>query len=109
VVRELWYRVEQRGSRTRSVTLVTTLLDAERYPLAALAALYGQRWQVETNLRHLKQTMKMEVLHCETPEGVLKELTVYALVYNLVRAVLCAAAERQQVPVERLSFADALG
>jgi hypothetical protein len=109
VVRELWYRVERRGSRTKTVTLVTTLLDAERYPVPALAALYGQRWTIETNLRHLKQTMKLEVLHCETPDGVLKELTVYALVYNLVRAVMCAAAERQQVPVERLSFADALG
>lgn len=109
VVRELWYRVERRGSRTKAVTLVTTLLDAERYPAADLAELYGQRWAIETNLRHLKQTMKMDVLHCETHAGVLKELTVFALVYNLVRAVRCAAAQRQQVPVERLSFADALG
>jgi IS4 transposase len=109
VLRELWYRVERRGSRTKAVTLVTTLLDAEQYPAAELAELYGQRWAIETNLRHLKQTMKMEVLHCETREGVLKELTVYALVYNLVRTVVCAAAQRQQVPVERISFADALG
>jgi hypothetical protein len=68
---------------------------------------YG--WFIETNLRHLKQTMKMDVLHCETVNGVLKELTVFALVYNLVRAVMCRAAERQQVPVDRISFADALG
>ena len=72
-------------------------------------ALYGQRWQIETNLRHLKQTMKMDVLHCETEEGVLKELTTFALVYNLVRAVMLAAAARQAVPVDRISFADALG
>ena len=39
----------------------------------------------------------------------LKELTLFALVYNLVRAVLHAAAARQQVPVERIRFADALG
>jgi hypothetical protein len=109
VLRELWYRVERRGSRTKAVTLVTTLVDAACYPAADLAELYGQRWAIETNLRHLKQTMKMDVLHCETPAGVLKELTVYALVYNLVRAVMCAAAQRQQVPVDRLSFADALG
>ena len=88
---------------------MTTLLDAERYPATDLAELYGQRWTIETNLRHLKQTMKLDVLHCETREGVLKELTVYALVYNLVRAVICAAAQRQQVPVDRISFADALG
>ena len=53
--------------------------------------------------------MKMEVLHCQTVTGVLKELTVFGLVYNLVRAVMWAAAERQQVAVERISFADALG
>jgi len=53
--------------------------------------------------------MKMDILHCETVAGVLKELTVFALVYNLVRAVRCAAAQRQGVTLERISFADALG
>lgn len=109
VVRELRYQVTRRGSRTKEVTLVTTLLNAALYPAVDLATLYGERWQIETNLRHLKQTMKMDVLHCESVDGVLKELTVFALVYNLVRAVMCAAAERQEVPVERISFADALG
>ena len=85
------------------------MLDVERYAADELATLYGQRWQIETNLRHLKQTMKMDVLHCETVDGVLKELTVFALVYNLVRAVMCVAAQRQGVAVERISFADALG
>lgn len=108
-LRELRYQVHQRGSRTQEVTLVTTLLDVELYAADELATLYGQRWQIETNLRHLKQTMKMDVLHCETVNGVLKELTVFALVYNLVRAVMCRAAECQQVPVDRISFADALG
>ena len=53
--------------------------------------------------------MKMDVLRCETVPGVLKELTVFALVYNLVRAVMCTASQRQEVPVQRISFADALG
>ena len=108
-VRELRYQVPCAHSRTRAVTLATTLLDAKKYPAQALAELYGQRWQIETNLRHLKQTMKMDVLRCETVNGVLKELTVFALVYNLVRAVICVASQRQEVPVQRISFADALG
>jgi hypothetical protein len=107
LVRELRYRVP-RVRRTREVTLATTLLDAA-YPAQELASLYGQRWKIETNLRHLKQTMKMDVLRCETVQGVLKELTVFALVYNLVRAVMVEASHRQQVAVERISFADALG
>jgi hypothetical protein len=108
-LRELRYQVEQRGCRTRQVTLVTTLLDPRQYPAEALADLYGQRWQIETNLRHLKQTMRMDILHSKTVAGVLKELTVFALVYNLVRTVMHAAAVRQEVSVDRISFADALG
>ncbi len=107
-VRELRYEVGRPGFRTRTVTLVTTLLDAEVYPLEALAKLYGARWGVELNLRHLKTTMKMDILKCKTVEGVLKELTVYAIVYNLVRLVMTEAARRQGVEVERISFVDAL-
>jgi len=79
VVRELRYQVVQPGFRTRSVTLVTTLLDAEAYPLETLAELYGVRWEVELNLRHLKTTMKMDVLKCKTVEGVLKELERFSV------------------------------
>jgi hypothetical protein len=44
---------------------------------------------VETALAQLKTTMQMEVLHCKTVPGVLKELTVFTIVYNLVRLVMC--------------------
>ena len=63
---------------------------------------------MELNLRHLKTTMGMDVLKCKTVEGVLKELTVYAIVYNLVRVVMVEAARRQGVGPERISFVDAL-
>ncbi len=70
--------------------------------------MYGIRWDVELNLRHLKTTMKMDVLKCKTADGVLKELAVYGLVYNLVRAVMVEASRRQGEPVRRMSFVDAL-
>jgi hypothetical protein len=108
VVRELRYRIEVPGFRTREVTLVTTLIDAELYPADALAELYGTRWRVEEHLKALKQTMKMDVLKCLTVEGVLKELTMYALAYNLVRVTMCTAAGRQGVVADRVSFIDAL-
>lgn len=108
LVRELRYRTRVRGFRTREITLVTTLLDAERYPLAELAALYRRRWEIETNFAHLKTTMKMDVLRCQSVPGVLKELTMFALVYNLVRLVMVEAARAIEMPVERLSFVDAL-
>jgi hypothetical protein len=52
--------------------------------------------------------MQMDVLHCTTGSGVLKELTVFAIVYNLVRMVMWHSAMRQHVNVERISFLDAL-
>lgn len=108
IVRELRYTIRERGCRTRVITIATTLLDSIQYPAADVAELYGQRWQIETNFRHLKQTLKMDVLRCKSVEGVQKELTMYALVYNLVRLVMLEAAHRQQVPIERISFIDAV-
>ncbi len=87
---------------------MTTLLNGKVYTAARLARLYGARWSVETDLKHLKQTMKMDVLKCKHVEGVLKELTVYAMVYNMVRLVMTEAARRQEVAVDRISFVDAL-
>jgi hypothetical protein len=107
-VRELRYRVETPGFRTRSVVLATTLLDAEAYPAAALAGLYLCRWRIEGDLRHLKITMKMDVLRCETVEGVLKELAVFALAYNLVRSVMVESAAAHGVEAERISLVDAV-
>ena len=108
VLREVRYHIGRPGFRTRQITLVTTLLDAAIYRVADLAALYRQRWQVETSLAHLKTTMRMDVLHCKTVSGVLKELTVFAIVYNLVRMVMCQSATLQHIGVARISFLDAL-
>jgi hypothetical protein len=108
VLREVHDHSGRPGFRTRQITLVTTLLDAEVYPVADLAELYRRRWQVETALAHLKTTMQMDVLHCKTVPGVLKELTVFAIVYNLVRLVMWQSATLQYTAVERISFLDAL-
>ncbi len=108
VVRELRYRITAAGFRTQEVTLVTTLLDAEAYPAEALAELYMTRWRVEENLKSLKHTMKMDVLMCKTVDGVLKELAMYAIAYNLVRLTMGKAAVRQGVEPDRVSFIDAL-
>jgi hypothetical protein len=108
IVRELRYRLEAKGQRTRQVTIVTTLLDPLLYPADQLAELYGLRWQVETHFGQMKTTMRMLRLKCQTAEGVKKELLTYFIAYNLIRQVICQAAQRQQVEVERISFIDAM-
>jgi len=107
VVRELRYKIHIPGRRTRQVALVTTLLDPKRYPAKALAKLYGLRWQAETDLRHLKTTLGLDVLHSQTVPGVVKEMLAFVIIYNLVRRLMFQAAQRQRVQPSRISFIDA--
>jgi hypothetical protein len=108
VVRELRRTVCRPGLGQVTLTMVTTLLDPVKYPASELVALRLRRWEVETDLAHLKTTMGLDVLRCKTEVGVRKELAVFCLVYNLVRAVMLEAAGRQEVPVRKISFADTL-
>jgi len=108
MLRELRYVLPSDGRRTLMVTLVTTLLDPELYPKEKVAALYGVRWTVETHFAELKTTLKMRKLKSTTPDGVLKELIAYCLVYNLVHAVMRKAAARQGVMPDRISFIDTI-
>lgn len=59
-------------------------------------------------MRSLKVTLGMDVLRCKTADGVRKEVRVFGVAYNLVRGVMRDAADRQQVPVDRVSFVDAV-
>ena len=103
-VREIRYRVEAHGFRTRSVTLATTLTDPSLYPVEELAALYARRWDVELDFRHIKTTLGMEVVRGRTPAMVRKEIWAYLLAYNLVRSwIWQAAGESGALPL-RISF-----
>ncbi len=108
VLREVRYHISTPGFRTRQITPVTTQLEAEVDRVDDLAELYRRRWPVETSLAQLKTTMQMDVRHGKTVPGVLKALTVFAIVYNLVRMVMRHSATLQHTAVERISFPDAL-
>jgi hypothetical protein len=108
LVREIRRTVQRHGFRPITVTIVTTLLDPQRYPADELIELRLTRWMVETNLRHLKITLGMDVLKCKTLQGIRKERLIFLLVYNLIRLAMLRAAWRQGIHVNRLSFADAL-
>lgn len=106
LVRELRFVLPRKGQRTLCVTIATTLLDPRLYPKQKIAELYGVRWQVETHFAELKTTLKMRKVKSRTAQGVLKEVAVYALVYNLVHLVMLRAAQRQRVAPDRISFLD---
>ena len=107
-IRELRVKVEQPGFRIDELVLVATMLDPLVYTKDELARLYLERWNIELDLRSIKSLMRMDVLRCETPEMVVKEIWVHALAYNLIRGVMAAAAEAHGKAPREVSFAGAM-
>jgi hypothetical protein len=103
-VRVLRFSLRRAGYRTRSVTLVTTLVDAERYSAQELAELYARRWQIELWFRDIKTSMRMEVLRTVSPAMIHKELEMFFIAYNLIRCLIVQASQQYQVDIYRLSF-----
>jgi hypothetical protein len=103
-VRVLRFKLPVRGFRPDSVTLVTTLLDPKAYPAKDVALLYARRWNIELWFRHIKTTMGMESLRCQSPEMVGKELEMFLIAYNLIRTLMVQSSAIHDVPVERISF-----
>jgi Transposase DDE domain len=103
-IRELRFRVEQPGFRVNEVVLVTTMLDAVEYAKEELADLFLQRWNIELDLRSIKDVLQMDVLRCKSPEMVEKEIWMHMLAYNLIRGVMARAAEAHNKRPRLLSF-----
>ena len=103
-LREIRVRIKDPGKRTRTIVVVTTLLDATKYPASALANLFRQRWNAELDIRSIKTTMAMEMLRTKTPEMVRKEIGMHLLAYNLIRGVMAEAARGREVQPRELSF-----
>jgi hypothetical protein len=103
-LREVRVRIVRRGYQTKTLIVVTTLTDPEPFSREDIGELFRQRWHAELDLRSLKAVMQMDVLRCESPDMVRKEMGMHLLAYNLLRSVMCAAAEEHDVPVRELSF-----
>ena len=98
-------KLSRNGFRDKFIIIVTTLLDAKQYPASQLTRLYGWRWHAaEVNLRHLKTTLKMEMLTAKTPEMVRKEIWSHMLAYNLLRSVMEQASPLLGYERNRLSL-----
>ncbi|MER6409501.1 IS4 family transposase [Streptomyces viridosporus] len=97
-------------TRTSSMRLLTTLLDARRYPAADLARLYHQRWEAETAFFALKATLRgpSQVLRSHHPVGVNQEIYAYLITYQALRITAGQAADTAGLDPDRLSFTVAL-
>ena len=103
-LRELRYTVVERGRRTKTITVVTTLTDAAVYSHADIAALYGFRWNSELDIRAIKSSLNLAHVRCKSPEMVRRELRTTLLAYNLIRTTAANAAALYQRQPRQISF-----
>jgi len=108
VLRQIKVTVNNPGFRTKEFYIITTLLDSEQYPAKELADIYFKRWDVELFFRDIKTTMGMDILRCQTPEMVRKEIQMNFIAYNCVRRLMYEAAEEAGLEVRIVSFKGSL-
>jgi hypothetical protein len=101
-------RLIVRECRVKGKQIVTTMLSKTQATRTELKLLYRERWQVEVDLRVIKDILGMSVLSCKTPAMVRKEIWVYLLAYNLIRMVMAKAAAATGRCPRTLSFKHAL-
>jgi hypothetical protein len=106
-MREVRLIVRRKGYRTRTVLVVTTLLDHAEYSPRELTDLFARRWHCELDIRSIKDALGMHHLRCNTPEMVRKELWVHLLAYNLIRVRMAQAAAVSGCLPRELSFTEA--
>jgi Insertion element 4 transposase N-terminal/Transposase DDE domain len=118
LVRVLEYRLDDPGLAAQAsggrrpasagmvYRLITSILDPEAAPAVELAALYHQRWEIETTLDELKvhQRGPGAVLRSKTPNGVCQEVWAHLLVHYALRALMHDTAVAHDLDPDRLSF-----
>jgi Transposase DDE domain len=97
-----------RGFRSRTIVVVTTLLDPLETPADEIRALYRDRWTAELNFRSLKEALDMDVLRGKSVDVVTKEIVMHLVAYNLIRLLMWKAARKHGCHLHRLSFTGTL-
>jgi hypothetical protein len=100
--------VDARAANNRAdrFHVISTILDP-KVGGPEIAGLYERRWQGEVDIRSLKSAMRMDILRCQTPGMVEKELWAHLLAYNLLRTVMAVAAAEHGLEPREVSFTGA--
>jgi hypothetical protein len=107
-VRVLEYRLDDPAlaEEDQRYRLLSTILDHEAAPATELAALYPQRWELESALDELKthQRGPRVVLRSKSPDGVYQEAYAHLCTHYAIRRVMHDAALQADLVPHRLSF-----
>lgn len=104
VLRELRNNVVEPGCRTKTIDVITTLVDAEQYTKEDISELYGFRWNSELDIRCIKSNLNLGHVRCKSPEMVGRELWTTFLAYNLIRTTAAGAALLHHKQPRQISF-----
>ena len=106
VVRVIEYRLKDVADAEPMYRLTTTILDHEKAPAKELAALYHERWEIETTLDELKTHLRgaQIVLRSKTPELVRQEFFGLLMAHFAIRGLMHEAALKVDEDPDRLSF-----
>ncbi|MFF1814115.1 IS4 family transposase [Streptomyces sp. NPDC058251] len=111
-VRVLSYQLKDTGGGAAAddYRLVTSLLDARRHPARQLAALYHERWEIESVFAEIKTQQRgaRVVLSSKTPDGVLQQIWAHLLVHHALRELMLRTAATRQLDPDRASFTETL-
>jgi Insertion element 4 transposase N-terminal/Transposase DDE domain len=110
VVRVIDYRLKEVPGAEPVYRLITTILDPAPAPAKELAALYHERWEIETALDELKTHLRgaQIVLRSKTPELVRQEFYGLLMAHFAVRGLMHEAALKADEDPDRLSFLHAV-
>jgi hypothetical protein len=110
VVRVIDYELDGVADAEPLYRLVTTILDHEKAPAQALAALYHERWEIETALDELKTHLRGSqiVLRSKTPDLVRQEFYGFLMAHFAIRGLMHEAARKANEDPDRLSFLHAV-
>lgn len=97
-----------REVKNKKMVIVTTFLEPKTVTKKEIIALYSKRWNVEIDLKFIKEILHMDILRCQTPQMVRKEIGVHLLAYNLIRTVMAQAACLYNISPREISFKGAI-
>ena len=98
-------------AKTAQIRVLTTLLDHKAFPAREIAALYSERWQIETAFLHLKKTVRgpRRPLRGQSPELARQEAWALLLIHNIVATAAARAAAEAGTEPRLIPFTAVLG
>jgi hypothetical protein len=106
VVRVIKSTIEKENGEEGDYRLITTILDHEQAPALELAALYQERWEIETALDEVKTHLRGAriILRSKTPNLVRQEFYGFMLAHYAIRGLMHEAALKADIDPDRLSY-----